>query len=172
MRRSSLRRCPAEDGRRPGLVAAAHRAPLAHPLRPAAVDDRCGVVTQVAQHPPQAARVHARVLVVDRDLRSRRRSRVGRTSPPSPRRREVDVGRCVRSEHRTRSCERLAYDRRRNVRLAVLIAAPRLVAQVVATIDDGPARRRGVPRVRRWRSGLYAPRMNRHDHERTKVTRA
>ena len=66
-----------DEGRgSPVLEPAACGPSLAQPLRPSAVEQRDGVMSRVSEQPPQAARIHARVLIVDNDLSAGARCRV------------------------------------------------------------------------------------------------
>jgi hypothetical protein len=126
-----------EGARRSRLVAVARRPSFAKPLRPSSIEHRHGVVTEVAQRPPEAAGEEARVLVVGDDLRfaidaearEQARERVGRWERMPSARRGAIAREILVEAH---------VDRARHVRSAVLLPSPAIVAQVESAVDNGP----------------------------------
>ncbi len=140
-----------ERGGRSAFVARGGGTSFAHPPGPAAVEHGDGVVTEIAQRPPEPAGVHPGVLVVGDDLR------VARDSQPAEHlgqrfdrwHRMAAVGPCSRPRevlteagiHGARECERPDTDRVPTTRSGDRSGNRR-----------SPSRRQDATRERRWKS--------------------
>jgi len=127
-----------ESGRRGRDASRLQRAAFRHPACQSAIEDRDGVVTHEAQHPPQTRGIHAGILVVGHHLRRRPDSHGAESS------RHLGHGRQRMAAVRTglgagQVAIEMCVSRAWNVPLEVIPLAAFGVCEIETAVDDDPA---------------------------------